>query len=355
MSNTFGDRIRFSTFGQSHSTAIGITIDGLPAGFKIDFDKLSAFIARRTSGKNAYSTKRHEDDIPEFISGLVDGRLCGAPLCVVIQNNDARSEDYAEIADVPRPSHADYTAYEKFNGFNDVRGGGQFSGRLTSPLCIAGGIALQILAKRGVHIGAHISELSGIDGGRFDPVNVSESDFDAYGAFAVADERKATAMLAAIENASIDGDSVGGVIECAVIGLDAGIGSPMFDGIENIIARAVFGVPAVKGIEFGSGFAGSRLRGSQNNDAYVFDGDAVRTMTNNAGGILGGITTGMPIIFRVAIKPTPSIAREQKSVSLSRRENTILHIKGRHDPCIVPRAIPVIEAVTAMAILDIVS
>ncbi|MGI6174242.1 MAG: chorismate synthase [Christensenellales bacterium] len=353
MSNTFGDRIRFSVFGQSHSAAIGITIDGLPAGFAIDFDKLSAFMARRVPGNNAYSTRRREDDVQEFLSGVVDGRLCGAPVCAVIRNTDVRSEDYAEIADVPRPSHADYTAFEKFHGYNDVRGGGQFSGRLTAPLCIAGGIALQILEERGVRIGARICELAGIDGGRFDPVNVSAADFDACGAFAVTDKHAEAAMLAAIEKACLDGDSVGGVIECAVIGLDAGIGSPMFDGIENAIARAVFGVPAVKGIEFGSGFAGSRLRGSQNNDAYVMEGDIVRTMTNNAGGILGGITTGMPIIFRVAIKPTPSIAREQQSVSVSRRENTLLKVKGRHDPCIVPRAVPVIEAVTAMAILDI--
>lgn len=354
MSNTFGEKLRVSVFGQSHSEAIGVTVEGLPAGFKPDLKALGKFMARRAPGRNEYSTKRLEADTPEFISGLLDGVTCGAPVCAIIRNTDKRPQDYDNLADVPRPSHADFTAHEKFGGYNDIRGGGQFSGRLTAPLCIAGGLALQLLAEKGIRIGAHISEIAGIEDERFDPVNVSGADFEALSDPPVISPVAAKAMLEAIETARRDGDSVGGVIECAAVGLPVGLGSPMFDGIENVIARAVFAVPAVKGIEFGGGFSGSRLRGSQNNDPFVTDGGSIRTKTNNAGGILGGITTGMPLIFRAAVKPTPSISLEQDSVSFSRGENCRLLIHGRHDPCIVPRAVPVIEAVTAIAILDLI-
>ena len=325
MASIYGNNIKISIFGQSHSEAIGVVIDGLPPGFAIDFDKLVAFMQRRAPGRNEYSTKRKEADVPEFLSGLnADGVTCGAPLCAIIRNTDTRSQDYDKLRDVPRPGHADYTAYVKYGGHHDIRGGGHFSGRLTAPLCVAGGICLQLLEREGIEIGAHIASVGG------------NSD-NPY---------------AEIENARYDGDSVGGVIECTATGVPPGLGEPMFDGVENRIASIVFGIPAVRGIEFGNGFGAALMRGSENNDAFCMDDDTVKTRTNNHGGILGGITSGMPIVFRVAIKPTPSIALEQDSVILSERKNVKLKITGRHDPCIVPRAVPCVEAAAAIAIYD---
>lgn len=354
MSSTYDGNLRISIFGQSHSGGIGCVIDGLPAGEKIDLDELQAFLSRRAPGKNAWSTPRKEADMPEILSGLVDGMTCGAPLSAVIRNTNTRSQDYSELRDIPRPGHADYTAHIRYGGYQDVAGGGHFSGRLTAPLCIAGGVCKQILEKRGIFIGAHILRIHDVEGEGFHPVNLTKEELLAPGQkdFPVPGDETAQRMQAAIQAAREAGDSVGGVIECAAIGVPAGIGDPMFDGMENRIARIVFAIPAVKGIEFGAGFEVARMTGSENNDPFFMDGENIRTRTNNAGGILGGITSGMPLIFRSAVKPTPSIAREQDSISLSRRENAVLAVRGRHDPCIVPRAVPVMEAAMAIAITD---
>lgn len=350
MSSSFGSSLKITIFGQSHAPAIGVCIEGFPAGFRPDFDALDAFLARRAPGQGAYATARREADRPEFLSGLAEGQTCGAPLTAVIRNTDTRSGDYAGLKDVPRPGHADYPAQVKWGGAQDAAGGGHFSGRLTAPLCIAGGLCLQYLQARGIAVGAHIERIGGVSDRRFDPVQ-PELPVPA-GVLPVLSASAGERMLAEIAAAKAEGDSVGGCIECAVTGLPTGLGSPMFDGMENRLARILFGIPAVKGLEFGNGFACAGLRGSENNDPYSMDGGAVRTRTNNAGGILGGLTTGMPLVFRAAIKPTPSIARPQESVSLSRRENTTLEIHGRHDPCIVPRAVPCVEAAAAVAILD---
>lgn len=351
MSSTFGTKLKISIFGQSHAEAIGVVIDGFPAGFKIDFAALQAFLARRAPGNAAFATKRKEADLPHFLTGVVDGVTCGAPICAIIQNTNTRSGDYSNLLDCPRPSHADYPAQVKYHGFQDVRGGGHFSGRLTAPLCIAGGLCLQYLETQDISIGAHIASIAGIADDSFMQQPPQKDGF-LKDPFPVYNPAAKTEMLAAIEAARKEGDSVGGTIECAVLGFSAGIGDPMFDGIENKISAAVFGIPAVKGIEFGSGFAGTRLRGSQNNDPYVYVGDTIQTKSNNHGGILGGISTGMPILFKVAVKPTASIAKEQITVNLKTHETEKLVIKGRHDPCIVPRAVPCVEAACAIALCD---
>ena len=352
MSSTFGENLKLTIFGQSHGTAIGMTLDGIPAGFPVDTAELQAFLNRRAPGQNAYSTTRKEADILEFLAGIVDGYTCGAPIAAMIRNTNTRSADYENLKDCPRPGHADYTAQIKYDGFQDAAGGGHFSGRLTAPLCIAGGLCKQWLEGMGIRIGAHIVQIGKEKGIRFDPMN---PQLDQVGQiFPTLTAESADAFQNAISDARLQGDSVGGVIECAATGLPAGIGDPLFDGVENRIAQIVFGIPAVKGVEFGAGFAAAELMGSQNNDAFTAENGQIRTVTNNCGGILGGITNGMPLVFRVAIKPTPSIAKEQQSVSLSRMENTTLVVQGRHDPCIVPRAVPVVEAAAAIAILDMI-
>ena len=327
MSSQYGRKLKLSIFGQSHSPAIGVNIDGLPAGIKLDIEKLKAFLKRRSPGQNDFSTARVEHDVPEVLSGLVDGITCGAPLAIIIRNTDTKSSDYREQRDIPRPSHADYSAFIKFGGHQDVAGGGHFSGRLTAPLCVAGGICLQVLNELGITISARITQIGKIQG---------------------TDEKMKREILIAKEQ----GDSVGGIIECEATGLPAGLGDPMFDGIENRISGIVFGIPGVKGIEFGSGFEGAARKGSENNDSFYMDGETVKTQTNHCGGILGGITNGMPVLFRVAFKPTPSIEKEQKTVNLSSKENTVLQVTGRHDPCIVPRAVPCVEAAAAIALYD---
>ena len=354
MSSEFGNLLKISVFGQSHGTAIGVVIDGLPAGEAVDLEELNAFLDRRRPGKNGLSTPRKETDIPTILSGLEDGKTCGAPLCAVIQNSDQHSSDYSELRDKPRPSHADYTAFVKWNGQADLRGGGHFSGRLTAPLCVAGGIAKQILARRGIFVGAHLLSVGGEAEEPF-PLYPTAEQFSAVAAkpFPVLDDAAGERMQAVIQAARQDGDSVGGVIECAAIGLPAGLGDPMFDGVENRLAAALFGIPAVKGLEFGAGFESAHLRGSVNNDPFTVENGQVRTTRNRAGGILGGITTGMPLTLRLAMKPTPSISIPQQTVSLSEMENTTLQIKGRHDPCIAHRAVPVAEAVTASVLLDL--
>ena len=349
MSSIIGNKLKISIFGQSHSEGIGVVIDGLPAGFEPDLAQLSAFMARRAPGGGSYATARKEADEPKFLSGLFGGKTCGAPLCAVIENKNTRSKDYDNLKITPRPGHADFTAEVKYGGFQDFTGGGHFSGRLTAPLCIAGGIALQILKEKGIKITAHIKSIKDAEDSSFDFKNIETPENDK---FSVLCPEKGEKMLAVIEEAKSRGDSVGGVIECAIEGVAPGIGEPMFGGVENNISKIVFGIPAVKGIEFGAGFAAAQLFGSENNDPYEVCDGVVTTKTNHSGGILGGITSGMPIIFRVAIKPTPSIGTEQESVNLKTMQNEKVTVHGRHDPCIVPRAVPCIEAATAIAILD---
>ena len=341
-----GEVLELSIFGQSHSPAIGMSLSGLPAGFAIDMDELSAFLRRRAPGQNAWSTPRKEADAPEFLSGLVGNVTCGAPLSAIVRNTNTRSQDYSNLVDVPRPGHADYTAQVKFGGFQDVAGGGHFSGRLTAPLCIAGGICKQLLHEKGIEVMARIDAVAGIqDTAEFD-APVAQKDFPATS------DEAAEKMKAAIAQARAEEDSVGGVIQCRMLGVPAGLGEPMFGGLENRISQLVFAIPAVKGIEFGLGFEAAKLRGSENNDAYHMENGSVITETNHCGGILGGISNGMPIVFRAAVKPTPSIGKPQNSVRLSEKQNEVLHIHGRHDPCIVPRAVPCMEAAAAIAIFD---
>lgn len=353
MSSEFGNIIRVSVFGQSHGKAIGVVVDGLPAGEAIDLEELQRFLDRRRPGTGPLSTARKETDVPEFLSGLEGGKTCGAPLCAVIKNADQHSKDYGELADKPRPGHADFTAWAKWGGHADMRGGGHFSGRLTAPLCVAGGIAKQILARRGIFVGAHLASVAGICDRPF-PLHPTAALFEEVAAkpFPVLDEAAGERMRAAILEAKNELDSVGGVIECAAAGLPAGLGEPMFGGVENRLAAALFGIPAVKGVEFGEGFRAAELRGSENNDPFTVEDGEIRAETNRAGGILGGITTGMPLVLRAAVKPTPSIGRPQKTVRLSAMEASELTVHGRHDPCVAHRAVPVVEAVTAAVLLD---
>lgn len=346
MSSIYGENIKVSIFGQSHSPAIGVTMDGIPAGETIDMEELAKFLSRRAPGNNALSTPRKEADAPEFLSGIKDNVTCGAPITAIIRNSDTRSGDYDNLRVVPRPGHADYVASVKYDGHQDYAGGGHFSGRLTAPLCVAGGICKQILKREGISVYTRILSIGTVyDNGEITGAVIGKD-------FPVMDETQGEKMQEAILAAKAAGDSVGGVIQCVVNGLPVGLGDPIFGGMENRISQAVFGIPAVKGIEFGSGFLGSVKSGSENNDAFLMDGDVVKTATNNAGGIQGGITNGMPIVFNVAFKATPSIAKVQKSVNLETGENTELQIKGRHDPCIVPRALPCVEAAAAIAVYD---
>ena len=325
MSSVFGQNIKVSVFGQSHSEAIGVTIDGLPAGIRISREKLQDFLDRRAPGKSRYTTKRKEPDKAEFLSGLVDGVTCGAPVTAIIKNTNQHSKDYDQLKDCPRPGHADYTAHIKYKGHEDLRGGGHFSGRLTAPLCIAGGICKQILEEKGIMIHAAITEIAG------KRENITEE----------------------LDKIIEEKDSAGGIISCMITGIPAGVGEPVFDGVENRIAQAVFGIPAVKGIEFGAGFEAARMKGSQNNDEFTIEDGKVVTKTNHCGGILGGITNGMPVAFNTAIKPTPSIGKEQNSISYCEHKDRTLVIEGRHDPCIVMRAVPCVEAAAAIAVYDL--
>ena len=346
MSSSYGENLHIHIFGESHGPAVGVTVEGIPAGERVDLEALQHFLDRRAPGRNAWSTPRKEADVPEFLSGLREGKTCGTPLTAILKSANTRSGDYDALRDVPRPGHADYTAWVKYGESRDSRGGGHFSGRLTAPLCVAGGICLQLLAKEGITVLSRIAAIGGV----WDEGALTAST--AEKAFPTVSDAGGEAMRSAIAAARAEGDSLGGIIECAVLGLPAGLGDPMFDGMENRIAAAVFAVPAVKGIEFGAGFAAAGLRGSENNDAFSVENGRIITESNHCGGVLGGITDGMPLTFRAAVKPTPSIARPQRSVDLTTGETVPLTVTGRHDPCIVPRAVPCIEAAAAIAVYD---
>lgn len=333
---------------------IGVVIDGLPAGEPVDMEAVCAQMKRRAPGNDSSSTPRREADVPEICSGLLSGVTTGAPLCAIIENLDTRSVDYEMLSRLPRPGHADYTGSVRYNGFNDVRGGGHFSGRLTAPLTFAGAICRQMLERRGITIGGHIYAIGNVYDKPFDAMNIYPEKLRELSKtfFALNEPGFEPVMRDLIDDAAADGDSVGGIVEIAAVGVPAGVGSPMFDGIENILARLIFGVPAVKGVEFGAGFNVARMRGSECNDPFAMDRGRIVTTQNNSGGILGGISNGMPIIVRAAIKPTPSISKKQNTVDLRERRDAVLTVNGRHDPCIVPRALPAIEAAVAIGIAD---
>ena len=374
MSFNFGEKIKIQIFGQSHSQNVGVVIDGLPAGFEIDFDRVDAFLKRRQGGKN-HTTQRKEDDAPKIVSGIFEGKTCGAPLTAIFENNDCRSEDYSKILNIPRPSHVDYFAKIKYEGNADYRGGGQFSGRLTLPLCFAGAVCLQILEARGVKIQSHILSIGGTKDKKYtldyfceDAKTIIERVSSLDGNIDVDKELKLSKhdvefplvdpsvkekMLEEIFKYREQGDSIGGSIECAIMGIPVGIGEPMFDGVENKISTAIFAIPGIKGIEFGAGFEVCSMSGSENNDTYRYEDGKVVIESNNAGGIVGGISTGMPIIFRVAVKPTATISKAQNSINIIDKRNETIETKGRHDPCIVPRAVPCVEAAAAIAILNL--
>ena len=355
MGSTWGNAIKISIFGESHGAGIGVVIDGFPSGVAYDEAFVLREMERRAPGRNRQSTARKEADRPEIQSGIYNGKTTGTPICAVIRNTNQRSGDYAELAAQPRPGHADYTGMLRYKSCNDPRGGGHFSGRLTAPLCFAGAICGQILERRGIYTGAHIAAIHGVEDDAFSETDVSRADILAVREkpFAVINDAQGEIMQEDIRNAGKGGESLGGLIECAVVNMPAGVGSPMFQGLENTIAQLIFGIPAVKGLEFGAGFQVAEMVGSQNNDPFYMDENGhVKTKTNHHGGILGGISSGMPIILRVAIKPTASIAKPQETVDFRAGTNEILQIHGRHDPCIVPRAVPCVEAAVNLALLS---
>ena len=363
MPSSIGTTLKVTLFGQSHSDAVGCVVEGLPSGLAVDMDALSAFVASRAPGRLPWDTPRKEVDQLRVLSGLnTKGETCGAPFSAIIENANKRSADYDDILKVPRPGHADFTAWAKWHGAQDVPGGGHFSARVTSGLCAAGGVCLQELASRGVRVSAHVLEVAGIADEPFAALDNSpeanallQAQIDALEdgrAVPAISKAAADEMAEALLEVRKESDSVGGIVECVVTGLPAGVGSPMFDGLESILARAVFGIPAVKGIEFGAGFSAARMRGSQNNDPYVVRDGTCSPATNNAGGILGGISTGAPLVFRCAFKPISSIGIEQDSVDLTTMEPAKLTVRGRHDSCTAMRAVPVVRAAAAITVLD---
>lgn len=354
MSSTLGENIKLSVFGESHGAAIGCVIDGLPAGKALDLQLIQKEMDRRAPGRDKSATARKEPDSPRILSGVLNGVTTGAPLAMVIENTNTKSGDYANLKFIPRPGHSDYPAYIKYSGFNDIRGGGHFSGRLTAPLVFAGAVAKQLLADKGITVGSHILQIGSVFDTAFDKNNISAERLKelSTGFFKTISAEKEQEMRAVVEEARLCGDSVGGIIECAAVGLPAGIGSNMFSTVEGRLSYALFGIPAVKGVQFGAGFGFADMRGSQANDPYEVKDGAVRLKTNNNGGVLGGITNGAPLVFSVAVKPTPSVSVVQDSVDLKTLKNEKLVVKGRHDPCIVPRAAAVVEAVCAFTLLD---
>ncbi len=355
MSGMWGNKLKVSIFGESHGVGIGIIIDGLPSGFEINMNEVLKEMGRRAPGKSKLSTARKETDSPEILSGFFEGKTTGTPLCAIIRNGDQHSKDYGKLKDLMRPGHADYPGYIRYSGFNDYRGGGHFSGRITAPLVFAGAICKQVLAGKGIFIGSHVKSIGEVEDKSFSEVELTKELLDNLKTkeLPLLLSDKEDLMRETILKAKSDLDSVGGTIECTVLGMNPGVGNPFFDSVESTLAHLMFSVPAVKGIEFGKGFEMTKLRGSECNDEYYYDGDKVKTYTNNNGGITGGITNGMPILFKVGIKPTASIAKKQRTIDISEKKDAELEIHGRHDPCIVQRAVPVIEAATAIGILDL--
>ena len=356
MSSIFGNKLKISIFGQSHGEAIGVIIDSFPAGVSIDTARIEQFCARRAPGGDL-SSERCESDKVHFLSGIVNGKSCGAPICVVLANEDARHEDYPKELDIPRPSHADYTAHIKYGGYEDLRGGGHLSGRLTAPLCVAGAICLEYLSSCGTDIASRIFSIGKVFDKEIDYCDKNKTgeyiDLLKDAEIPVYSPDMSSAVKREILNAKANGDSVGGCVECIINGVPAGIGDPIFDGVENNISKIIFSIPGVRGIEFGCGFKSATLLGSENNDPFEYDDKGrIKTKTNKSGGVLGGITNGMPINFKVAFKPTPSIASRQQSVSLSSQKCADISVGGRHDPCIALRALPCVEAAAAIALCD---
>lgn len=355
MSATWGKNFKISIFGESHGSHIGIVIDGIPSGTEIDMEYIMKEMKRRAPGRDLLSTQRKEEDIPQIISGVFNGYATGAPLTMIIKNKDHRSKDYSKIKDVMRPGHADYSAYVKYDGYNDYRGSGHFSGRITAPIVFVGAIARKILENKKIYIGSHAQRIGMVEDRLFEDGDLTKEKFDDLRTERIPllndIEKEATLE---IENAKKEGDSIGGVVECAIIGLKAGIGSPFFGSVESVISSMMFSIPAVKGIEFGSGFEIAKMKGSMANDEFYCEDKRIKTKTNHNGGINGGITNGMPIVFRLAIKPPSSISKVQNTINISTGKETTLSVEGRHDPIIIPRAIPVIEAATAICILDMI-
>jgi chorismate synthase len=353
MGSTWGKNIRISLFGESHGAGVGIVLDGLPPGFALDRAQITREMARRAPGKGAYTTPRAESDAVRVLSGLYEGKTTGAPLMALIDNENVRSADYQ--TNLPRPSHADYTAFIKYGGFADMRGGGHFSGRLTAPVVFAGAVAKQLLQKEGVTIGAHILRVGDVYDTPFDACTVDEAQLKALceQVFPVVDPQAGKDMKQRIEDARAQGDSVGGMVECAAVGLIAGWGEPFFESAESVIAGLLFSIPGIKGVTFGAGMDFASLCGSQANDAPVLADGCVRTRTNHSGGIAGGITNGMPLVVQAVMKPTPSIHKEQHTVDLNTMRPAKLEIQGRHDPCIVPRALAAVEACVALGLLEL--
>lgn len=354
MGAVFGKKITLTIFGESHGHSIGCVLGNLPAGIKLDTDMIAAQMQRRAPGNSPLATSRKEADAFEIVSGLFNGHTTGAPLCMFIQNSTQRSNDYNILQDVMRPGHADYTGRVKYKGFNDYRGGGHFSGRLTAPLVFAGAVARQVLMAKNIHIGAHIKSIAAISDQAWDSLHISQTELAklSSSSFPTLSTTQGQLMQERILQAKNNLDSVGGVIECATINIPIGLGEPFFDSLESQLAAMLFSIPAVKGVSFGAGFVLSEMTGSQANDSMYYECGQVKFASNNNGGILGGISNGLPLVFSVAIKPTPSIYQEQDSVNITSGESCKLQIHGRHDPCIVQRAVPVVEAAAAWVILD---
>ena len=352
MSFELGNKVKIKVAGASHSQSIDVTVEGLAAGTRIDMDAINAFLKRRQGGNARYTTARKEKDEPVIEGGLENGVLTGEPLVAKFINANAKSSDYKKMRTVPRPSHADYVAYVKYKGELNMAGGGFFSGRMTLPMCFAGAVCAQILKQRGIEIRAHILSAGDVSDTAFDPVSNEVCDLADH-VLPVVDAKAGDKMVSLMESVSLDGDSIGGCIECKVTGIPAGLGDPIYDSVESVISYGMFGIPAIKGIEFGEGFGVCNDRGSTSNDPFIIKDGKVSCATNNSGGIQGGITNGMPLIFRVAVKPTPSIYKPQRSVDLEKMEECELQIEGRHDSCIVPRVVPCVEAMTALMLLDI--
>ena len=355
MRSTWGNNLQLTIFGESHGPAIGVVVDGLPIGLSVDEEAVARDMARRAPGQDPTATARREADRVRIVSGLYRGHTTGAPLCGLIENTNVRSGDYEAMQRLMRPGHADYAGYVKYRGMNDPRGGGHFSGRLTAPLVFAGALCRQALAARGIEVGAHIASIAEVEDAPMDPVGVDAQTLRALrdARFALLDPAREAAMRARVEEARLAGDSVGGSIEVAAVGVPAGLGAPFFDSLESTLAHLLFSIPAVKGVAFGDGFGLCAMRGSGANDAMRVQDGRVTCETNHNGGVTGGITNGMPVVCRVAVKPTPSIARPQRTVDVSCMADAQIEIRGRHDPCIVPRAVPVVESAMLLALMDL--